>query len=312
MEKYTWGTIQLETIKKMFLNKEALTIKDLKSMRDENRYKTYMDGMRQACNEAVGEIVKRGKPQIKTFELTIQPIINLIQTERAIFNRGDQPLEYKTNEGLSYYFEVDNKAAVDIYVDGELYKHIVTRASKPGKFNVYRGYINNYDKKPVIIKFSGTNPYYLRNLAIYGLDYNTGDNNEKNIPEFRDYYKCDLSKYIKDFYKLDKLYLDDVEMINNTNYVFEDRYNIILERPGFYKLKYQAYPLWITEETADDEALNIDPEIAVIIPLYMASQLYKDDDISISTVYRNEFEVALENYYSEINDVKFISKSGWL
>ena len=67
-----------------------------------------------------------------------------------------------------------------------------------------------------------------------------------------------------------------------------------------------------TEETTDDDEFNIDPEIAVIIPLYMASQLYKDDDISIATVYRNEFEVALENYYSEINDLKFVSKSGWL
>ena len=312
MEKYTWGTLQLETIKKMFLNKDVLEIKDLKRMRTENRYKTYMDGMRQACNEAVGEIIKRGKPQIKTFDLTVQPIINLIYGPYAVFNKGNETLEYKTDEGLSYYFETDNKALVEIYVDGSLVKTIETRASKPGKFTAYRGYIDNEDKKPVTIAFKGNNPYYLRNLAIYGLDYDTGDGNVKNIPEFREYYKCDLSKYIKDFYKLEKLYLDGAELINNTNYVFEDRYNIILDRPGFYRLKYQAYPLWITEETMDDDEFNIDPEIAVIIPLYMASQLYKDDDISIATVYRNEFEVALENYYSEINDLKFVSKSGWL
>ena len=32
--------------------------------------------------------------------------------------------------------------------------------------------------------------------------------------------------------------------------------------------------------------------MAVLLPLYMASQLYKDDDITLATMYRNEFEVA--------------------
>ena len=57
MNIYTWGQIQLETIKKMFLNKDPLLIKNLKSMRTDNRYKTYLDSMPQACNEAISEIV---------------------------------------------------------------------------------------------------------------------------------------------------------------------------------------------------------------------------------------------------------------
>ena len=54
----------------------------------------------------------------------------------------------------------------------------------------------------------------------------------------------------------------------------------------------------LTINEADDSvseyinAMPLDPEVAVLLPLYMASQLYKDDDITLATMYRNEFEVA--------------------
>ena len=60
--------------------------------------------------------------------------------------------------------------------------------------------------------------------------------------------------------------------------------------------------------------MSLDPEVAAILPLYMASQLYKDDDNAIATVYRNEFEVARESLSQKANVSKreeFISESGW-
>jgi hypothetical protein len=48
--------------------------------------------------------------------------------------------------------------------------------------------------------------------------------------------------------------------------------------------------------------------------MYMASQLYKDDDNSISTVYRNEWEVAFERLSQNSNaphKEEFTSESGW-
>jgi hypothetical protein len=60
--------------------------------------------------------------------------------------------------------------------------------------------------------------------------------------------------------------------------------------------------------------MSLDPEVAAILPLYMASQLYKDDDNAIATVYRNEFEVAREALSQKANVSKreeFISESGW-
>ena len=60
--------------------------------------------------------------------------------------------------------------------------------------------------------------------------------------------------------------------------------------------------------------MALDPEVAAIIPLYMASQLYKDDDLSTSTVYRNEWEVAFEKLSQGAlvpKKEKFIPSSGW-
>ena len=96
--------------------------------------------------------------------------------------------------------------------------------------------------------------------------------------------------------------------------VMEDDYTLVLDDSleGNFILKYQPYQEKITLDTSDDEEIVLPDEVAVILPLYIASQLYKDDDIAMSTMYRNEFETALENTYPKYNDLKFVSKSGWL
>lgn len=83
---------------------------------------------------------------------------------------------------------------------------------------------------------------------------------------------------------------------------------------GDYRVFYDAWPDEITENTKDTYELPLDTEVAVLLPLYMASQLYKDDDISIATIYRNEFEVAraeLKNRERGTVHDRFVSESGW-
>lgn len=77
---------------------------------------------------------------------------------------------------------------------------------------------------------------------------------------------------------------------------------------------YNAWPQKISNETPDETELELDPEVVVLLPLYMASQLYKDDDITIATGYRNEFEVAREllvNRDTGVNTGSFTSVTGW-
>lgn len=58
----------------------------------------------------------------------------------------------------------------------------------------------------------------------------------------------------------------------------------------------------INKETLDSYELKIPKDACVLIPLYIASQLYKDDDISQATAYRNEFEVGLQDLYFNVEN----------
>lgn len=58
----------------------------------------------------------------------------------------------------------------------------------------------------------------------------------------------------------------------------------------------------ITSDTDGYYELSLPEDACVLIPLYIASQLYKDDDISQATAYRNEFEVGLQDLISNIEN----------
>lgn len=64
----------------------------------------------------------------------------------------------------------------------------------------------------------------------------------------------------------------------------------------------------IDKDTSDSYEFEIPEDACVLIPLYIASQLYKDDDISQSTAYRNEFEVALQDLLVNIENQESIEE----
>lgn len=64
----------------------------------------------------------------------------------------------------------------------------------------------------------------------------------------------------------------------------------------------------IDSKTEDIQEIGLPEEACVLIPLYIASQLYKDDDISQATAYRNEFEVGLSDLYINIENQESIEE----
>lgn len=62
---------------------------------------------------------------------------------------------------------------------------------------------------------------------------------------------------------------------------------------GVYTVWYAAYPVEITKSTADETELELAPDAAALVPLYIAAELYKEDDLSMATMFRNEFEDGL-------------------
>lgn len=130
-----------------------------------------------------------------------------------------------------------------------------------------------------------------------------------------------MRSLVDDFYLLDEdqLYYEEGEEFYSVNDFAMEGDDIILlprEKEGEFTAYYFAYPPAITKETPDDYELPLLPEVAVLVPLYIASMLYKEDDISIATQLRNEFEAGRELLQNRIKNRTGLSAfrgiSGWV
>lgn len=182
----TWGEIQIESLKKMFLNTNDLKVEELESYRSDKKYKTYLFGMYQACNEAIKYITATLGTKVERFTLT------------------------KTNIN-------------DIYDLSKL--------------------IPDYRKMKSLISSTTGISWKMRN---------------DNLLEISDWYDGDIDIY------------------------------------------YEIKPKIITSTTNVNEKIDISEDYAVIIPLYIAGELYKDDDLTMATMYMNEF-MNMINIFSNIN-----------
>lgn len=94
---------------------------------------------------------------------------------------------------------------------------------------------------------------------------------------------------------------DMLEPLKDTE--FAQRGNkLIFMKPCICKIAYFAKWFFFTPTTQDDVELDIPDDILVCLPSYIASQLFKIDDEQKSSIYRNEYEMALarinENDYA--------------
>lgn len=177
-----WGQIQIESLKKMFLNKEELTINNLNEYKQDKKYKTYLFAMPQAANEAINIILENVQPLIKKYVLKKKE-----DTERYDLNK------------LSNF-----KKVYQIVNDG----------------GTYEGY-----------ELEGNNQLVIKNW-----------------------------------------------------------------RTGQIIVYYESYPDLLTSSSSSSTDLEIPTPLTVAIPLYIAGELYKDDDVQLSTIYMNEFYQTIQNF----------------
>ena len=99
------------------------------------------------------------------------------------------------------------------------------------------------------------------------------------------------------------IYLDSMPAVANEAIQRIRPYALNLYEYNEDNKKYEKIQLQkIDSDTPDDTVIELPEDACVLIPLYIASQLYKDDDISQSTAYRNEFEVGLQDLYMNIEN----------
>lgn len=105
-------------------------------------------------------------------------------------------------------------------------------------------------------------------------------------------YRYNLRDLISDYKRISA----DTNYINLNgdmycNYEVEANEYFIVPKfdEGNWIVYYEAYRPIITLTTSDEEEIGIGTDLEVLIPLYLAGELYKDDDLSLATMYMNEF-----------------------
>lgn len=275
----------------------------------------YIAAMPHCANEGLNLLASAGKFITKTAKITQLDVKNIIPDETANnIHEFTDTYSVSADEGQSYYFECAGLGTCDIEVDGTV---VETVALDEKTYKVYKGLISNATKAKVNLTFTTSYPMALKNVAIYRETFEE----DTDIPPFTDKVKYDMLAIAPDFYMIDPqgIYFEGAyqKYLQTSDFYQEGTKTLVLDRDmiGSFTVYYRAYPVQLTSETEDTYELPIDPEVYTLLPLYMASQLYKDDDLGLSTSYRNEFEVGFDRLVNSANlsaYEQFTSESGWI
>lgn len=304
----TWLDIKDASLRKMF----SLSGSEIKL---DSNTKEYIYAMPQACNEALQMLATVGKFIVGKKTFIIEPLTNLLNATNTDFALSDSSIDFSAGGAKSYYFRATKGVIAKIYVNGVLCDTITC---SDDNYSPYKGLINNAAKDVVKIEFYSLYPAHIKNIALYSATFESAD----DVPANEDALRFNLKEMIPDFYQIyaGKVYIEKngaPRYLAATEYNTEANDTIVFytDKPGVYTVYYKKYPQEITKSTPDDYVLPLDPEVAAIIPLYIASQLYKDDDNGIATTYRNEFETAFDRLKQKVevpDREEFFGESGWV
>lgn len=303
----TWYDLKLAVLQKMFAADDTI-------VEDESTL-GYIAAMPHCANEGLALLATAGKFVTKSVKIAQMDIKNLVsETDADAIHEFSDGYSYQSDLGQSYYFECSGTGTCKIYVDDTLAEEVEIETIG---YEPFRGLIENADKKPVKFVFETSYPMGLKNCAIYAETFVDAD----HVISYTDKVKYDMVALAPDFYMIDPqgIFYEGAYQtyLQTTDFYQEGTKTLVLDRDmiGNFTIYYRAYPEQFTKDTEDEYEIPIDPEVYALLPLYMASQLYKDDDNGIATSYRNEFEVGFERLVNSANlsaYEKFTSDSGWI
>jgi hypothetical protein len=278
----------------------------------------YISQMPNLLREALNIVSTSGRYIVKYIDIVNNPIRSgLYENMREIYSITED-MEVKLDKAKAYYFEMFGKGTVELYVDGVLVNTFIN--SSTSTFTVYKGKITNPLEKQVKMVFKAQYPYSVRNIALYTVEFESDEDVYDNI----DFKRYDLRELVNDFYNLkvnDMPYEAGIDIIsyqNNSEYHWEGDSVLVLDnnKKGIWRIYYNSYPQDIPSDISDDTEIEVLPEVASIIPFYIAGQLLMSEDEDYSTERLNEFEarraelIRVKEQPSSYN-TEFENTTGW-
>lgn len=281
----TYKDIKLASLQKMF--------NDVTETEATMVTKPYLDKMAYVCNCAIERITAAGFGERKYAEIISAVPENMLGSSASLYKvkRAEGSEKFEAPKGKSWFFELFGKGTVKIYLGGKLIKTVVN--TDESIFTKYKGIISNEEDKPVVLEFDGDSAFLRKNVAVYNDSYAS----EEDVYEISEMKIFDMSEITADFFKFDS----ENSVIcdgDNTAYGFmgEKIFCVNGLKSGVWKVPYIAYPQLVTAETPDNQVINLPENLCGIIPYYIASELYLEDDSGLCVGWRNKFEAELREF----------------
>lgn len=308
----TWGEIKSETLKKMFSYSNNGAIATTGN-------EDYLLAMPEVANYALRDLAANCRPLVRRYSLSHVPVPNMLGDTvtqfRFVQSVGDDII-YTAGDPKAFYFEVDNPctAVLELLDNGSAVPiRTITHASK-GAFTAYSDLIANTGT--IRLRFVGGNAYNIRNVAFYGVPFPSA----ADIPPYTRSDRYNLKTLIgATFMKLPPnavTVTGDGAYRKNDEYLWEDDCTLVIDHFAVaqYDILYNAYPTKITSTTEESFVLELSDEALDIVPLYMAGQLFMEDNPGMATSWLNQYAVRraeLSNDQEPLGRNEWHSETGW-
>lgn len=286
----TYRELKLFSMQKMF--------HDITELAENSVTKPYLEKMPYVASCAVTRVATMGFAKKKSVQITKIAIANMIKNSKdgdIPYTVTEKDVVFEAKSGKAYYFECAGKGRAEIFAGEKKVKTVSFDTN--AVFAKFKGIIENEKGLFVKIVFKAGEPYLVRNPAVYNADFAK----DEDVFENGEYAKYDLKKLTADFFSFDSgRFVEEkcTEAVNSFRFCGDGEIEIKNSASGSWNVPYLAYPTVINEETEDNEIIDLPYELCMILPFYIASELYLEEDSALAVGWRNKFEASLSEYAS--------------
>jgi hypothetical protein len=283
----------------------------------------------QAANRALLQ-VNRIRPQTSVAVINHYPFPNLIRdTNFEPVRKDSDDICFEATGVKAYYFESDiSKGAGNVlveYLSNNGWQTVLDFANT-GKLTevrtlrAFRGLIrdengNFFDESvSVRIRFTGDFAYTIRSVALYGKIHSL---NEEDIPTYSEYTRYNLMGITADFsaFCCPPIRDEGEYRFLSKDFHIEGRSTILFPRshPDIYHVWYERKLKPITTVNNKD-TVDLDEDLASIMPLLIASYVWLDDEPAKASYYLSlyrEQEALIRAEEKRLNPITIKNVNGW-
>lgn len=288
----TWG--QLKQI-----------VKGLVNERDDNAFnEEYGARIVESANSGIMDLVTTVFPKRATAKINHRVLPNLSPVSRLKKEKEAVCVSAESGVGISFYCDGNGRAEIFSDERGKEGEIVMSSSSEP----VFYSYLVK-GKGNVKIVFTGDLSYTVYDLGVFPYLFEAG-----KVPSAGKRKEYFLEEIVGDFMSFDNVnpVLWENEISATEEYCILSDKSIILYKEGLYSVPYFAYPVLVTENTEDNDLLDMPEKACRLLALYVASELYADYDLQQSRVFRQDYFQGKSESFSE-SDIKgqWKNTTGW-